>query len=259
VDLEDAVGAVSKEEARGIVGTWLSEQAPNITALWVRVNSQPELAHHDLEAVVQPALTGVYIPKVSAPSEVEAVAIRLDELETSSNLEHGTVRIAPLLETAAGVLAAQAIAIAPRVSHLAIGEADLAADLRMQPSPDGREMNSIRITIVLASAAAKLSPPIGPVLTSIRDLDSLRTTSQELRQMGYGGRAAIHPDQVPIINETFSPSEAELKIARDTVGRFEAAQAAGNAITVARDGSLIDEAVVRLARLTLSYRSSIEE
>ncbi|MEX2323713.1 MAG: CoA ester lyase [Acidimicrobiia bacterium] len=258
VDLEDGVAAGSKDQAREIVGSWLSEQTRDgAAALWVRVNSQPDLSRHDLEVVVQPALTGVYIPKVSAPSDVETVAVWLDELEASSNLRPGRVRIAPLLETAAGVLAAQAIATAPRVSHLAIGEADLAADLRMRPSLDGREMNSIRIAIVLASAAVRLGPPIGPVLTSFRDLDLLRTTSEELRRMGYGGRAAIHPDQVPIINGTFSPSEAELTIARDAVGRFEAAHAAGSAITVAEDGSLIDEAVVRLARITLSYRNSI--
>jgi len=125
----------------------------------------------------------------------------------------------------------------------------------MRPSPDGRELDPIRISVVVASAAAKINPPIGPVDTKFRDLESLRATSRQLRQMGYGGRAAIHPDQIPIINEAFSPTPEELAAARDIVHRFDEAQQAGDAITLAEDGSLIDEAVVRLARLTLSHRS----
>lgn len=256
IDLEDSVGAASKDKARNIVASWLAEQEQSSTALWVRINSHPEIAHRDLDAIVRSGLTGVYIPKVSATTDIEFVADRLDDLEAGNGVEVGAVRIAPLLETAAAVLAASGIASSPRVSHLAIGEADLAAELRMRPSPDGRELDPIRIAVVVASAAAKINPPIGPVDTNFRDLDSLGATSRQLRQMGYGGRAAIHPDQIPIINEAFSPTEQELATALNIVDRFEAAQRAGDAITVSEDGSLIDEAVARLARLTLSYRPS---
>jgi len=255
IDLEDGVGAAAKDKARDIVASWLVEQQQSPIALWVRINSQPEIAHLDLDAVVQPALAGIYVPKVSATADVESVANKLDDLEASNGVAQGAVQIAPLLETAAGVLAAPDIAASRRVSHLAIGEADLAADLGMRPSPDGRELDPIRISVVVASAAAKINPPIGPVDTKFRDLESLRATSRQLRQMGYGGRAAIHPDQIPIINEAFSPTPEELAAARDIVHRFDAAQQAGDAITLAEDGSLIDEAVVRLARLTLSHRS----
>lgn len=256
IDLEDAVPAASKAQALDIVASWLSEQDQNPTAIWVRLNPQPDLLDHEIAAVVQPALTGVYLPKVSSPSEVDSVAAHLDELEAASGIEPGTVRIAPLLETAAGILGAAPIAAAPRVSHMALGEADLAADLGMQPSPDGRELAPIRTAVVVASAAAKLNPPIGPVYTTFRDLESLRKTSLQLRRMGYGGRAAIHPDQIPIINAAFSPTAEELASARDIVDRLDAAQEAGSAVTVAQDGSLIDEAVVRRARHTLASRNS---
>ena len=253
IDLEDAVPAASKAQALDIVASWLSEQDQNPTAIWVRLNPQPDLLDHEIAAVVQPALTGVYLPKVSSPSEVDSVAAHLDELEAASGIDPGTVRIAPLLETAAGILGAAPIAAAPRVSHMALGEADLAADLGMQPSPDGRELAPIRTAVVVASAAAKLNPPIGPVYTTFRDLESLRKTSLQLRRMGYGGPAAIHPDQIPIINAAFSPTAEDLASARDIV---DAALAAGNAVTVAQDGSLIDEAVVRRARHTLASRNS---
>ena len=258
VDLEDAVAPAAKTHARETVGTWLSEQREARTMLWVRLNPQSELLEHDLAAVVQSALRGVYLPKVSSPEEVEFVADQLDVLEAAAGIEHGRVRIAPLLETAAGILSAPRIASSARVSHMSIGEADLVAELGMRPSRDGHELDPIRTAVVVASAAARLNPPIGPVDTAFRDLDSLSATSEVLRRMGYGGRTAIHPDQIPIINAAFSPTAAELAAARDLVDRFEAAQMEGGAITVAEDGSLIDEAVVRNARLTLASRSTKE-
>ncbi len=256
IDLEDAVPAASKAQALDIVASWLSEQDKNPTAIWVRLNPHPDLLDREIAAVVQPALTGLYLPKVSSPSEVDSVAARLDELEAANGIDPGTLRIAPLLETAAGILSAPLIAAAPRVSHMALGEADLAADLGMQPSPDGRELAPIRTAVVVASAAAKLNPPIGPVYTTFRDLESLRETSLQQRRMGYGGRAAIHPDQIPIINAAFAPTAEELTSARDVVDRFDAAREAGSAVTVAEDGSLIDAAVVRRARHTLASRNS---
>jgi citrate lyase subunit beta/citryl-CoA lyase len=252
VDLEDAVAHAAKTYARDIVGSWLSQQGESSTAVWVRVNPQPDLLERDLAAVVHPVLRGVYLPKVSSPNEVEFVADRLDALEAAARMEPGRLRIAPLLETAAGILAAPRIATSTRVSHMSIGEADLVAELGMHPSPGGPELNPIRTAVVVASAAAGLNPPIGPVETAFRDLDSLGTSSEALRRMGYGGRAAVHPDQIPIINAVFSPTADELASARDIVDRFEAAQREGGAVTVAEDGSLIDEAVVRLARITLA-------
>jgi citrate lyase subunit beta/citryl-CoA lyase len=255
VDLEDAVAPAAKTYARDTVGSWLSRQGESPTALWVRVNPQPDLLERDLAAVVHPVLRGVYLPKVSSTDEVEFVADRLDALEAAARIEPGRLRIAPLLETAAGILAAPRIAASTRVSHMSIGEADLVAELGMHPSPGRPELNPIRTALVVASAAAGLNPPIGPVETAFRDLDSLRTTSEALRRMGYGGRAAVHPDQIPIINAVFSPTVDELASARDIVDRFEAARREGGAVTVAEDGSLIDEAVVRLARITVASQN----
>ena len=252
IDLEDAVAHSTKTLARETVASWLARQTDNATAVWVRVNPQLDLLEDDLAAAVHPVLTGVYLPKVSSTSEIHFVATQLDAIEAAAGMPEGTVRIAPLLETAAGILAAPQIAASPRVSHVSIGETDLAAELGMRPSPGGEEMNSIRTAVVLASAAAGINPPIGPVDTAFRDLEGLRTTSEGLRRMGYGCRAAIHPDQIPIINAAFSPSPDELAAARDVVDRYETAQREHAAVTVADDGSLIDEAVVRNARRTLA-------
>lgn len=251
-DLEDAVAAGAKSRARENVVSWLAEPDDTGVARWVRINSRPELLVDDLTAVTRSSLTGVYLPKVSSPDEVARVAGILDDLERDTGIEAGTIRIAPLLETASGILAVAAIAAAARVSHLSIGEADLAADLGMHPSPGAPEMNPLRTMVVVASAAAGIVPPIGPVDTAVRDLETLRLTSQALRRLGYGGRAAIHPAQIPIINSAFSPTAEEVAIARQVIERYENARLHERGVTVAADGSLIDEAVVRRARLTLT-------
>jgi len=195
-----------------------------------------------------PKLRGVYLPKVASVEEVEWLADLLGNVEEAAGMQQGAMQIAALVETARGLLALNEIATGPRVAHLALGEADLAADLGMDPSPDGRELASIRSAVVVASAAADINPPIGPVDTDPTNLDHLGETSLALRRMGYGGRAAIHPDQIPVINSSFMPNDDERRSALDTVARFEAAN---GGVTRASDGSLIDAAVVRRARLLL--------
>ena len=225
------------------------------TALSVRLNPSPGLLESDLGAVVGRGLVGVYLPKASSATDVQRASQMIDELEDTKGLRPGSIRIVPLLETAASVLDIPAIAASPRVSHMAIGETDLAADLGMHPSPDGHELNPIRLSVVVASSANGLKRPIGPVQTAFEDLGALRSTSLMLRRMGYGGRAAIHPSQIPVINDAFSPTQDEIESASDVLERFNAAQGVGMAVTVAEDGSLIDEAVVRRARLTLAESS----
>ncbi|MCL1593258.1 MAG: CoA ester lyase [Actinomycetia bacterium] len=251
VDLEDGVRQADKEAARKITATWIADNHGTSTDIWVRVNPSDELLGSDLDAVVGPGLRGVYLPKAASSASIELVSDALTDLETSRGLPPNSIHIAPLLETASSILEIPAIASASRVSHLALGETDLAADLKMHPSLDGRELNPIRMAVVVASAARCLKRPIAPVLTSFQDLEALRSTSMMFRRMGYAGRAAIHPTQIKVINDAFSPSNTEIESARDILARFERAQAIGDAVTVAEDGSLIDEAVVRRARVTL--------
>lgn len=257
VDLEDAVPLADKGSARDAAGEWISDQTDDPTYLWVRLNPARDVLELDLNAVVQQNLRGVYLPKVSSAADIENAADVIDRLEVARGIETGSISIVPLLETAAGILELLAIAASRRVSHVAIGETDLAANLGMHPSSDSREMNPIRLSLVVASAANGLNPPIGPVQTAFQDLESLSSTSRKLRRMGYGGRAAIHPDQIPIINEAFTPTDGEVAFARDVLERFDAAQASGTAVTVAGDGSLIDEAVVRRARVTLTASAQL--
>jgi citrate lyase subunit beta / citryl-CoA lyase len=157
-----------------------------------------------------------------------------------------------LLESAAGILSARAIAQEPRVWQLGLGELDLCAEVGIQPSADERELLSIRVHVVLASAAAGLEPPVGPVWTDFRDLAALRRSTEALRRVGFGSRWAIHPAQVPVINETFTPTPEQLEAARRLVERYDSALDEGVGVCVGEDGHMVDEAVVRAARRILA-------
>lgn len=239
VDLEDAVPAAEKSAARDAVVDWLSSVAGG-PEVWVRVNSGPLLAE-DVRALAPcTSLRGIYVPKVSSPDELTEV----DRL-----LGDRPIGVTALIETASGVLDVRAIASAPRVVRLALGEADLGAELAIDPSADGREFAAVRTMVVLASAAARIDAPVAPVTTDFSDLDALRRSTEELRRMGFGARAAIHPAQVPVINEVFTPTPDEVRAARELIAL---AREAGGAAFTGPDGRMVDEPVIRAARRVLA-------
>lgn len=163
--------------------------------------------------------------------------------------DHPRDAVSPLVESAAGLLAAAQLATAPRVTHVQLGEADLTADLGLDPDDDGTELLFARSTVVTASAAAGIQPPLGPVSTDFRDLTAFRAGTERLRRLGFAGRACIHPSQVPVVDEVFRPSRAAVDAARDVVERLAGA---GNGVALDSGGRMIDEAVARQARRVLS-------
>jgi citrate lyase subunit beta/citryl-CoA lyase len=255
VDLEDAVAPGAKDEARDVVRRFLADlpaAGEGEVELWVRVNGDG-LAGRDIEAVASPALTGFCLAKTESPDDVDAAAEACGRAEDALGLPPGTFALAPLLESASAVLDARAIASAsPRVVRLQVGEADLRADIGVTLGQDERELLHVRSSIVLASAAAGIEPPVGPVSTNFRDLDALRDSTQALARLGYRGRACIHPAQAAVVNEVFTPSEDELAAARALVERYDAALAAGEGVFTDDNGRMVDLAVVRQARRTLA-------
>ncbi|MEU9952145.1 CoA ester lyase [Streptomyces sp. NPDC047939] len=252
VDLEDAVAPDAKDAARKAAADWLAGISPGgPTEVWVRVNPGPTgLA--DAAAVVSPALHGLCLAKCESPADAAAVDGVVSGREAALGLAPGSVALSPLLESAGAVLAAPALAACSRVAHLQAGEADLRAEIGMETGPDERELLPIRVSLVLACAAARVGPPVGPVSTDYRDTEALRRSTTALRALGYRSRACIHPAQIPVVHEVFTPSEAELGAARALVDRFDTALRAGRPVIVGADGRMIDEAVVRAARRTLA-------
>jgi len=243
LDLEDAVAPSAKDSARTAVADFLGRhRGSSEPALCVRLDAAS--LERDLEALggQLPAIDALVLPKANA-----ARLAALDEL-----LGTGATPIIALVESAAGVLDAPALAAHPRVRNLAIGEADLAADLGVIVSADGRELWAVRSALVVASAAAGKAPPTAPVDVDITDLDGVRIRSGALRAAGFGARSCIHPSHVPIVNEVFRPSPQEIEHAQALVTAFDDAIARGEGVFVDDRGRLVDEAVVRSARRLLA-------
>lgn len=262
VDLEDAVAPGAKDAARRHVADWLSSRGDEGSAgdalgpeIWVRVNpslpdGSPPAA--DLDVAVHPAVTGIVAAKAESADALARLDDAISAREATVGLGEGAIGVSALVESAAGYLALPALAGSPRVVRLQIGEVDLAASLRMTPGPDAAELLPLRVGLVVASAAAGIGAPVGPVYTALGDLDGLRVTTEALHRLGFAGRSALHPAQVPVINEVFTPTAAELAAATALIERFDAAVAAGDGVITDSGGSMIDEAVVRSARAVLA-------
>lgn len=241
LDLEDSVPPDEKEAARATVSAWLPDRPPPATELWLRLNS--DAVEPDLQLVTA-AVSGVMVPK-AAPELLEQVDELLGERERLYGIPAGRFAVVPLIETARGLLSAQRLASMPRVAHLGLGEVDLCAELRLRPSDAREELAPLRLQVVLASAAAGIGAPIAPTSTDFRDLHALRASTEALLRAGFRARTAIHPAQVPVINEVFSPSPEEVAAARRLLAAFS--QSHSGVITDAA-GRMVDVAVVRSAR-----------
>jgi citrate lyase subunit beta/citryl-CoA lyase len=247
-DLEDAVAPPAKQAARAAVAAHLRAAPAAGPERWVRVNADGLAA--DVAAVTCAALTGILLPKAT-PESLGRTDSLLHDAERAAGVAPGTVAVVPVVETAAGLLGVAVLARGPRVQRLAIGEADLAADLGLLPGPDRAELAPHRAAIVVASAAAGLVAPVAPVETDLTATDDeLTATTVALLRQGFRARTAVHPKQVPVINAAFTPTADELDRARAVVETLDAARS-GIAIDP-RTGRMLDEAVVRSARDVLA-------
>jgi citrate lyase subunit beta / citryl-CoA lyase len=245
VDLEDAVAPEAKAAAAELAGAWLADHPAPPADLWVRVN--PESLASDIAATLTAGVRGVVLPK-AAPDLLAQADELLAAQEQRLGAPSGTFAVIPLIETARGIMACAQIAGTPRVARLIIGEADLAADLRLRLTDAREEMRPLRMQVVVASAAAGIGAPVGPVWADFQDLGELARSTQVLADLGFRARTAIHPRQIAVINEVFTPTAEEARAARELVSSFEAA---GGGALIDASGRMVDRALVRTAYETL--------
>ncbi|MER6332427.1 CoA ester lyase [Streptomyces sp. NPDC001034] len=234
IDLEDAVAPDRKEYARAVAADLLVQPQP--VPVHVRMNAlDTPWAAADLAALRSlRGLSGLRLPKVTGPSEVRHVAAAVP------------LPLYALLESALAVEHAYAIAGAhPSLRGISLGEADLRADLGVRADAG---LDWPRSRVVVAARAAGLPPPPQTVHPDIRDLDGLAASCAHGRALGFLGRAAIHPRQLPVIERAYLPTPAELDHA-ETVVEAAATDPGAQALP---DGRFIDAAVVAMARRTLS-------
>ena len=244
-DLEDSVPATRIGEAREIVREALEELA-GTARIWLRVHpaASPEM-EEDLRTMPLSTLEAVVLPKVSDWGDVEACrrAMTRDRVPTE-------LPVVPIIESAAGVLGCAAIAEVTGVACLALGRFDLAADLGIDPDGTSPVLAMARASVVLASTAGRIDPPLDSPWLKIADLDGLRAAAERARADGFGGMLIIHPSHVATVNEVFSPTADEIAWAQSIVASAAEADSAGRG-AYARDGEMVDEAIVKRARAIL--------
>ncbi|SEC25114.1 citrate lyase subunit beta / citryl-CoA lyase [Nocardioides exalbidus] len=247
LDLEDAVAAERKESARSAVGSFVADHTGECQ-LWVRI--EPTTLALDAAAVVGPGLTGLLLPKVE-PELLDELDRALTELESARGLAAGSTPVVGILETASGLQRLEDIAAHPRIRRLGIGEADLAGELGLVPDESRSVFAPIRSSVVIASAAAGLERPIGPVHTAVDDLEGLRATALQQLSQGFRARTAVHPRQVATINEVFTPGLEEVAAARAVLQAYDDSLAQGVGVLRDAAGRVMDAATVRAARETV--------
>jgi citrate lyase subunit beta/citryl-CoA lyase len=255
LDLEDGVPLAAKDEARRRIVDVLARASRDGDgpSRFVRIRrALSDDGAGDLEAVVRPGIAGVMAPKVSRPDEVAWIAERLDALERDAKIAHGTVRIIPSIESAAALLEAPRIAKASdRVVGLTFGSEDFALDLGLPTKREGEAADLLyaRSSMVVAAVSAgKLA--FDGIWPDIKDSAGLRADTLRARRLGFTGKTLIHPDQIAVVNEIFSPTAAEVEEARRVVHAFDEALTRGEG-AVALDGRMLDAPVVDRARRVL--------
>ncbi|MEU8079999.1 CoA ester lyase [Catellatospora citrea] len=237
VDLEDAVSAGRKAYARDAVAEFLA--GPHPVPVQVRINDLTAAeSAADLAMLAQVSgVGGVRLPKVESAEQVTAVAAAVD------------APLHCLIESAQGVEAAYTIATAhPAVASIGLGEADLRSDLG---ADDDTALLWPRGRVVVAARAARLPSPAMSVYANVSDLDGLAASCRTGRGMGFVGRAAIHPRQLPVIVEAFRPGPDEVDRAQALLAALDAAQLRDQGTAVLADGRFADRAMVDAARRTI--------
>lgn len=238
LDLEDAVAAADKAHARLAISSWVTSLASNdVDRLLVRINDVTSPCH--LDDVLWLQSTCIKHSMLSKCDSPEQVAEVLTHMPPGS-------RVLPLIETVRGVLAASAIAQASNVSRLAFGSLDYLLDLDL-PGP-GFALDAAALAIAMASRAANLPPPVAGVTPEL-DACQVRTDLLHARALGYGAKMCIHPTQVVVVREAFTPDAPTLAWAQRVVTQWQQSNGAG---VIQVDGKMVDKPVLLRAERILA-------
>jgi citrate lyase subunit beta/citryl-CoA lyase len=244
VDWEDAVPPERKHEARATTQSIITQESVSPRCV-VRVNSRHDpVFADDIAMLVELPVAAVLLPKAANPADVIDIA--------------GMVRlpIIPIIESALGVESAFAIAKAhPQVERLAFGSLDFLADMGVQWTPQDPASQYARLRIAIADRAAGLAGPIDTVYPQLNDDDGLRRDSAAARLRGFVGKFLLHPAQIGVVSDVFSPTADELRQATAIMTAFQEARSRGEA-AVRLEGKFIDPPVVRWAEHLLSIHAA---
>jgi citrate lyase subunit beta/citryl-CoA lyase len=259
LDLEDAVAQGEKDNARELVISALREQEFEAETVVVRINGTDTPHYYkDLVAIVEQAgdrIDAIMVPKVRTPGDVEMTDKLLTQIELATGLDVGRIGIEAQIEDASGLLACEAIATAsPRMETLIFGPGDYSAAIGIPITTigaapagyPGDHLNYVYSRLVVAARAAGIQAIDGPY-AAVKDEEGLRERSRLARALGLDGKWTIHPGQIEIVNEVFSPSQEEWERAEAMLAAYEEAGNAGRGAAM-YEGEMIDEANRKMAQ-----------
>ena len=257
LDLEDAVAPARKAEARTLIRTFLQAQDEKAIEWLIRLNGfhTPHF-EADLEASLRAGPDALVIPKVDSPEVLQLVDARLTRAEQASALPAGSLKFFALVESARGVLNAYAVATAtPRLLGLMLGHVDLSTDLGLRAGRAGEGIvHHARCQLVLATRAAGVDAT-DTVFLNIQDHEGLRAEAAQAAALAFSGKLAIHPAQIPIIHDAFTPSAERVQRALRILETWRQAEAEGRGVCTL-DGDLIEKPVVEGERRILDRARS---
>lgn len=253
LDLEDSVAPAEKEATRFVVRNALRSVDFFGAERMVRIN-QGEPGLKDLVFVVPHNVHLILVPKAESPEQVREIDERMSKICGECGREE-PVYLMPIIESARGVMKALEIAEASEnCVALAIGLEDYTADIGTQRTEEGRESFLARSTIVNAARAAGIQA-IDSVFSDVRDSEGLKTFVKDSKSLGFDGVGCIHPRQIAIIHDVFTPTEEEIERAKEIVLAYEEAEKRGLAV-VALGSKMIDPPVVKRALRTVEFAMS---
>ena len=251
LDLEDAVEVSKKEDSRQLVIRQIENNDYGPRVVVVRVNDlDTKWGEQDVAAVANLPIQAILVPKVSEIRDISRMVDLLNRLGSE-------LPIWIMVETPLAIININELARQPRVTALVMGTSDLVVDLCAEHLEERQNISyALQRSIIAARAFGKKI--LDGVHLDFRDLDSLRNVCRLGKSMGFDGKTLIHPDQIPVANDAFSPSEAELDKAKRVIDAWRSAQTRGSGV-VEVDGTLVESLHVEEAKRLISFFSEISE
>ncbi len=253
LDLEDSVPFEEKDAARILVRNALGNLRDAECELTVRVNSKDtEYFNDDIREIVPMKPAALVVPKVSTTEDVQQYDNAISEIERLNGIAEGTIKFYALIETALSILHLEEIVAHDRIAGIILGTGDLGIDLHIKRTKEEHEFLYVRSKMVAAARAYGKRCYDTPHLL-VHDLEDLEKQVKIAVNLGFSGKAAIHPKQIPYINEYFSPTEEEIKRAQAILDSLEEAKSNGKAAKMV-DGIIVDNANIRAAKEILGIK-----
>ena len=257
LDLEDSVPTAEKARARRLVPAAAARVRRGGADVVVRINRPDAMAERDLEASLCAEVDGIAVTKVENAAHLRRLDDIVSRLEAARGLPNGRTRFIAMIETPGAFFEMAAIARSvPRLAAMNIGGEDFALECGMEPTEETLLMPKQQMIVAARSGGLM---PLGFIasVAAFGDWEAFRRMVRRSRQFGFMGAGCIHPGQVPIVNEEYSPSAEEAAHARRVLRESAEAEAAGRA-SFAIDGRMIDVPVVERARRLLARLAAIE-